>query len=360
MSRSTPTTRPGFTFIEVMFAVLVLGVGVIMIATLLPVAIRTAQETREGAAGSSAIETGFHLIEQSYADFGSLSLAQTIVRPAGFSNDIIRPWTYPTRIDDWEDALGRQDPDAVAFGAGALSPLITTFGNRVSSTDPTFMWIPFYSRSARATDPPQLALVGVRARNIEQFPTSSVATVPAAAFHDGFFSVGAPNFQIDNHPIPIIVRTYGGSVRDAAGNIDVAEVDRIELIEYSSVTDALEIDQTAVSGAAVVLVDALGRLKVYRLGQYVGQGQFGFVWELAPDGGLDPRHVNNNATPADPTDDYNRDEHSSDNPGSVDQSTVGYLVGRMLENPADPWDDSSNPHVGPSPVVRVLHGKQLR
>src|SRR5690606_2323337 len=65
-ARRAAPARRGFTFIEVMFSVMILGFGVIMVAVMLPVAVRQTQETRETNAGSAVVESGFHELETVY------------------------------------------------------------------------------------------------------------------------------------------------------------------------------------------------------------------------------------------------------------------------------------------------------
>src|SRR5688500_18440357 len=74
--------RNGFTFIEVMFALVILAFGVIMIAAMLPVAVRQTQNTRETNAGSAIIESGFHQLETLWGSYDAIG------RSSGFNGGL--------------------------------------------------------------------------------------------------------------------------------------------------------------------------------------------------------------------------------------------------------------------------------
>src|SRR5688572_27412480 len=55
--------RRGFTFTEVMFAVILLGIGFIMLAGMFPVAIRQTQSTAEESHGANLAQAGAKYLE---------------------------------------------------------------------------------------------------------------------------------------------------------------------------------------------------------------------------------------------------------------------------------------------------------
>ena len=387
--RNARRPRGGFTFIEVMFAVLVLGVGVIMIAAMLPVAIRTAQETRDNAAGSAAIESGFHAVEQSYADTGTEGLPPTVTLNAG-GFEFTRPWTWPYRADDWPAADLARIPDyyAIDVANGVPSPRVgvlqRTFGSRIVSSDPTLMWIPFVARGDDV-EPPQVAMVAVRSRNIDQFPTSVAAGVPEVDFFPSFHDVSTfpadianPAFRrMDNHALPVSVATHGG--RALIDGVPSLEDDDIAKISGRAGLSNQQVREAAVEGAALVLVDPQGRLRVYRLAAPLTSadanpaGDGPTTWVLLPDAGLRPAAV---GVTGDGDDYFSADAWSGSFPllsqrddfiASQAPIVSGYLIGRGLENEdvanvaaPDGWDDEDNPYVGPTQVVRHLDGKPIR
>src|SRR3954469_24427200 len=77
--------RRGFTFTEVMFAVILLGIGFIMLAGLFPVAIQQTQTNVEESIGSTVVQAAAHYLEE--------SLNQADLPPTG--NLTTTPAIYP-------------------------------------------------------------------------------------------------------------------------------------------------------------------------------------------------------------------------------------------------------------------------
>ena len=371
-TQSAPARR-GFTFIEVMFAVLVLGVGVVMVATMLPVAIKQVQDTREGVAATATIEAGFHQIELAHAEGAAMPITQA-------AGDPQRPWTYPS-LDN---------PPAIAPATPFVNvePFVRTFGNRVNTADPTMMWVPFYTRQSTA-EPAQVAMVAVRARNIEAFPTADNLNLPGGAAFDGMFDANASigsngGVKLSNYPLPVLVSTLGGTTFEAGGGpLDLQQPDLIRIGAIDGGPSNQQIREAAVEGAAVVVVDNLGRLRVYRLAAPYDEeadgnpaGTAATTWQLQLDGGLSPDYVVNGSDDTNDQNDFNADalnggasfsDYADFADGSLSESTpvaAAYLVGRMLADPSvgpanDGWN-ADNRHVGPSPVAGVLQGTKLR
>ncbi len=191
--------RPGFTFIEVMFAVLVMGAGVAMIAVMLPAAVRQTKDLREAAGGTAAIEAGFHAVEAAAQTaargpltlYGGAGPAREEVFPTvGMVTD--RVYTYPTL--EARNSLGQPfvGPDEGTSGPNeslGIPAFEATLGSRVllepdaqvdldgptGSAAPfaggNFAWIPFYRRDvvpATGTPPPaEIAMVAIAARNVD-------------------------------------------------------------------------------------------------------------------------------------------------------------------------------------------------
>src|SRR5882672_11756716 len=63
-SSRVPRSRRGFTFTEVMFAVILLGIGFIMLAGMFPVAIQQTQTNVEESTGSTIVQAARHYLEQ--------------------------------------------------------------------------------------------------------------------------------------------------------------------------------------------------------------------------------------------------------------------------------------------------------
>src|SRR2546423_13159532 len=71
----------GVTFTEVMFAVILLGIGFIMVAAIFPVAIQQSQQNLEDVAGMAVAKNGYSIL--------SSSGALVEVQPAGANTNYI-------------------------------------------------------------------------------------------------------------------------------------------------------------------------------------------------------------------------------------------------------------------------------
>ena len=383
-SNCQPAPR-GFTFIEVMFAVLVMGVGVIMIAAMLPVALKQTQETRESAAAASVLESHFHEIETSISDAASLPATWYPNDPlltAGHPALTPRVLTWPS----YDNPRATDPPPNFDNTPPTVPALEQTFAGRVSSSDPAFAAIPFYVRGTGSRA--ELALVAVRARNIEQFPQSPM--IPAVdprpqALYSAFFDFYNNNGGINPAllPLPVVVQTRGGTVFDS-GFEDAVEADQIALASPdTNLISNEQIRQALVQGAAVVVPDGQGKLRVFRLAGPARPGEDDdwtssdpTVWNLDPEGDLNINRLydtdpTNNGTPGDLTDDFNADEFGDGSnvfpsfTGDVPTRNIvgnrnGYLIGRMLQDPAAVWNADDNPYIGPSQVVGAFEGQSLQ
>ncbi len=329
-SQSAPraaAARRGFTFIEVMFSVMILGFGVIMVAVMLPVAVRQTQETRETNAGSAIVESGFHELETVYltapASLRSMLLPITPGYPA--ATDPPRVATYPSHSEPF---VATVDPSTTPV------PLLhATLGSRADSATFRTAWIPFYVREGALA--PRLAKVGVRVRNFEEF-------VPL------YFT------NADNCPLPVTFSlpiptdynpTLGATPR---GTVEHREPTLVTLdvpTDGGAVT-GLQIAQAAVEGAVLVTANpSTGAIRMLTLSRPAPGDTTGLVWELAPGGEVEVTLSSAGAFV--PEFDYN-------------VAIRAYLVGRSLKDPSLAWDAADNPYVGPTQVVQVLSGKLLR
>lgn len=126
-------SRKGFTFLELLFAIIILGVGMVMIAGMFPVAIRMTQATRDD------------------------TVAATIVRSAA------------------EELGGMLTDDLVEASGGAVRPFTgrawdAIRGNVILNSDPRFAWVPLYRRSNDAMTA-QLFLIAVKSRGPSHYGT---------------------------------------------------------------------------------------------------------------------------------------------------------------------------------------------
>lgn len=371
---SAAKRRRGFTFIEVMFAVMILGFGVIMVAVMIPVAIRQTKETRENNTGSASVESGFHSLESVWAGYdaaghsqllgGALpatNFASTSVNPLGPRTLVVTfpswGWTLPWHdgnadadadgfSDAQETAAGTNPNDAASFPSPFL--LWQTLGNRIDTMSSRAAWIPFYARQGSL--PPFIALVGVQARNVDRLPATTYANLDANPL--------PITFQIDQRD-PWTGTSGKGDFESAllsgAGGLGVerleATIIRIEAAPDAAgdpVVSLAQLREAAVEGAAIVAVNARGQIRVLTLSKPRSDISEDH-WELAPGG--DVRVVSSGGGFV--------HEFEFDPSASDEEPVRAYLVGRMLKDPALPWD-ADNPYIGPTQVVQVLEGKMLR
>src|SRR5258708_39452054 len=83
-SSLVPLPRRGFTFTEVMFAVILLGIGFIMLAGMFPVAIQQTQTNVEESTASTVVQGAARYLEQ--------TLTQADVQPT----IVPGPYPYPS------------------------------------------------------------------------------------------------------------------------------------------------------------------------------------------------------------------------------------------------------------------------
>ena len=316
---STQTRRRGgFTFIEVMFAVMILGFGVIMIAAMLPVALRQTQIARDTVAGSAVVESGFHTMEAAFALRGGSNAysVNATGRPLNPGTGFAEAYTYPSL----ESPYGTT-PRPQLFN--------TTLGDRIAGNGTT-AYIPFYYQAG--DDAPRVTIVGVGVRN-----AATMSDPDAAAA--SFLRPGAFFTNEDNCPLPVTaLMTDGSQPVGATGQREQVRPNTLALASRNGTTDP-QLAQAAVEGAAVVFRDANGVLRAYRLGK--AADDTGFLWDLAPGGDFTPGDVRLDTA-------------------NAPLPVTAYLVGRMLKNPGDVWGATANPYVGPSQVTQVLESQSLR
>ena len=150
--------RRAFSFAEVMFAVVILGVGFIMIAGLFPVAIRQSKSTVD--------ETSAAAFARVAANDMTLMATDTSLPMAGTGTASLQAIGIPLRSSTGADTLqSTQLWESVR-------------GNIISATDPRYAWVPFYFRGL---DPfnkklpyAQLILICVQATNKPIFTDADV------------------------------------------------------------------------------------------------------------------------------------------------------------------------------------------
>jgi type II secretory pathway pseudopilin PulG len=136
-----PSSR-AFTFIEVLFAIIILGVGMIMVAALLPVAIQQTAQVKDDVVSRTVAENAQSMLR------GSSRLLDT---PG-------TPWNVPETLSprgpvvqhEFTDGRFLTPPDYTTISplGSSFRPSLsdTVLGDRVFTSDPRFAWFAFHVR----------------------------------------------------------------------------------------------------------------------------------------------------------------------------------------------------------------------
>jgi type II secretory pathway pseudopilin PulG len=163
------SSRRGFSFAEVMFAVVILGIGFIMVAAIFPVAIQQTQaSSEESSAAATAREAADAIaslpgtvpnpIYISGSTTGPQSQANLLVFPPTVKNYVIGSATttsvpIPSAYQSlWNGGIGTLQevtsapPATIASFVGTRWNLLN--GNVILPSDPRYAYVPFYRRES--------------------------------------------------------------------------------------------------------------------------------------------------------------------------------------------------------------------
>ncbi len=157
-SRLIPSPR-AFSFVEILFAIMILGIGFIMIAAMFPVAIQQNQTTMELTMGRFVAEAGQRQVEaiiksgMTPADSGGeirySSPSAAWVAATGYNTGDVVDFSgtlYQCILANTSD-LTNQPPNATYWSSATPTSVFGQVqGNRICVADPRFAWVPFYSR----------------------------------------------------------------------------------------------------------------------------------------------------------------------------------------------------------------------
>jgi hypothetical protein len=298
--------RGGFTFTEVLFAVMLLGIGFIMVAAIFPVAIQQSQANREDAMGVILAKRGAKIIE-------SIGFRQQELSARG--------------PNDSSNVLDRYDGRVYAFDNGA-GPAAGRFdriiGNLVDRSDARYAWVPLGYKLAPW--PTAVVLPNIREPAFCEVYLVGVASRNKAAYDDKDMNLKSYTFQ---PKVCTFFLTEGNNDADTitftqnAGGCSPADYDFAAEGAYVIVAD----DQ--VPNTDPKWRQANGRM--YRLGvRRTDKGKG--VWELAP--GKDMTY----AVLPDGT--YNDNANENIPPRKVGDSpsgnpAIGFMIGRAYRDPAN-------------------------
>lgn len=145
--------RRGFSFVEILFAVMILGIGFIMVAGIFPVAISQTQTSIEESHAASLARGGVACVQR---------LPYTQAFTANNLEGIVQLFDDTARSVPSQDAVG--NPTAID-----VKPWDLIRGNLILPEDPRLAWVPLWRRPNNAAGQPeryaQLIVVAVQCRN---------------------------------------------------------------------------------------------------------------------------------------------------------------------------------------------------
>ncbi|HTW94789.1 MAG TPA: hypothetical protein VMD30_08355, partial [Tepidisphaeraceae bacterium] len=166
-----PSSLPAFTFLEVLFAVILIGLGFIMIAGIFPVAIQQSQQNLDEAEGTAVCQDAINQIQQAALSPDGVVALQTYIDPSTGTPPVpvfeaIGPQLSTSTSNQ---ASAMQWPQASTTST-AFYPLIA--GSCVSKIDPRYAWCAFASRQTTAQPYMQVIVFAAKATQENQ-PTYS-------------------------------------------------------------------------------------------------------------------------------------------------------------------------------------------
>jgi hypothetical protein len=259
--RTTPASARarGFSFTEVLFAVMILGIGFIMVAAIFPVAIQQAKSSTEETRAAAVARGAANYLEK---------IASNSTMPAtGLGNVVV--------AGDYD-----RDGDGITVTTALQGSAIVAGDNR-------YAWIPFYRRYGNPDDAATWS------------PFAQVYMVPVLARSRGDF-VGT---RVDTVGPPRILNNAGAAIIPA----------RIR-DGQNGAPDTVQFDQFAElvsEGCFVIIANALHGTRpwdeqvaphlhgrVYRVGNPVDNGNSpANVWELMPGYDFDPIRIDQDGDP---------------------------------------------------------------
>ncbi|HYE16809.1 MAG TPA: hypothetical protein VEA69_00070 [Tepidisphaeraceae bacterium] len=164
--------RPAFSFVEILFAIMILGIGFIMVAAMLPPAIVQTQETVDQTAASQVAKNAVEVLEQVATN---KTMPSTTSIYSAFRATAAPVWPFGDFTKITSQYLN--DPDAKWYAWQSIK------GKMIYASDPRYAFTTMYSREFRAdsnnqASPPSYAQVYVlvtRARNRETYSIADVS-----------------------------------------------------------------------------------------------------------------------------------------------------------------------------------------
>jgi type II secretory pathway pseudopilin PulG len=231
-ARPSSSFPRAFSFTEIMFAVVILGIGFIMVAAIFPVALQQAKATSDEVNATTIARSATNQFSQFLRDGNG-----------GTATSNCPPLTNSASI-----SLVRQlTTNDSTLTAPAVSLWTALSGNMILTQDPRFAWVTIFRRGGNPTqtgtwDPYiQLFVFPVQVRNRTIFTSDDVKL-----YTNGMWSTNNPTANLMAHPVRVMI---ANDVPDAGGADLIA-------FDTSSGTDEEKFNVAAVAeGAYVVISD---------------------------------------------------------------------------------------------------------
>ncbi len=236
--------RRAFTFAEIMFAIMILGIGFIMVAGMFPVAIQQTQAAHEETAAALVGQFASQFLQRATGDADY---------PADTAGSFLRP--LPINLK----------PGAAVGGANGPPAWDKVSGKMIYATDARYAWIPLYRRRPGANSA-EVVIFVAQARTTDTF-TDAMVRPPA---DDTFPPL---------YPRPVKITTRFGGV-DADGVRLTPDTIQIQLDNGNSAF----VDVGAFVVTGVSSSGGEQPVRIYRLGRRVPGARDTF--ELAPGFGM--------------------------------------------------------------------------
>jgi hypothetical protein len=249
----------GFSFTEVLFAVMVLGIGFIMIAAMFPVTIRQTQNSMQDTHGANTAK-------------GALAYLQSIASNVNFPVTVTG--TGAPKM------LSLYDAPLAAAATGLPPGYLEARGNFIDPNNPRIAWVPIYRRGLNVDGTPepyaQVIIIVMQSRIRPEY-TSIPQSLGANKYWSDLTpeqSFAFPRPTIEAKPISVTVKynpaTLGGE------------------ITFPGLTGPSQLTAPTAPGAYVVIADdqSAGALqghsngRIYQLGNAIDETNQ--IWALTP------------------------------------------------------------------------------
>lgn len=249
-----PTTRlarpRGFTLTEVMFAVILLGVGFIMLAAMFPVAIQQSKSNVDESQAATIAR-------------GMANVAQQLGQYEGSGNLFI--WTAPSAAERAK-VYSLRDPQQIVYPSMSATNVFANdnlwkslSGDLINSSDPRYASVLLYKREYHSSTA-QLYIFVTQAWTHSQYAPDPDLLIKSPAAYSNLQARGV-NVSITNSPLNMITFNNG---------------------DYNAVAEGcyVVIANDNISGASKGLMNG----RVYRIGNHLN----GMNWELIPGNDFQP------------------------------------------------------------------------